>query len=262
MPASSPGALRAFRFAWLASGSRGNAALVEAGGTCVMLDCGLGLKGARARLERLGKGVEDVDAILVTHEHADHIGGVARIAGRHDIPVHCTAGTARGFRQRPPVLEIISAHEPFEIGGLRIEPMPVPHDAREPCQFVFTDGAARLAILTDLGRPTPHVLASLAGCDALAIECNHDAGLLAAGPYPPALKRRVGGALGHLSNDQAAGILDRLDRGRLKHVIAVHLSETNNTPGLALDDLAGSLGCRAADLEAAGQDEGLGWRSL
>lgn len=253
---------RPFRFAWLASGSRGNAALVQADGTCVMLDCGLGLKATWARLARLGVAPEDIDAILVTHEHSDHIGGVARLAARHGIPVHCTAGTARGFRERPPVVELISAHEPFEIGGLRVEPMPVPHDAREPCQFAFSDGASRLAILTDLGRPTPHVLAGLAGCDALAIECNHDAGMLAAGPYPAALKRRVGGDLGHLSNAQAAQIVAGLDAARLRHVVAVHLSEKNNTPALALGALAGALGCGVHDVEAAGQDAGLHWRSL
>ena len=254
--------LAGLRFAWLGSGSRGNAALIEANGTCVMLDCGLGLKETEARLARLGREPSDVDAILVTHEHSDHIGGVARLAGRHGIPVRCTAGTARGFRTPPPDVDLISAHEAFSIGALRVEPMPVPPDAREPCQFVFTDGASRLAILTDLGRPTPHVVASLAGCDALAIECNHDAGMLAAGPYPAVLKRRVGGDLGHLSNDQAAEIVAGLDAGRLKHVIAVHLSEKNNTPALALAALAGALGCRPGDVEAAGQDDGLEWRSV
>lgn len=227
-----------------------------------MLDCGLGLRETEERLARAGRAPSDVDAILVTHEHSDHIGGVTRFADRHGIPVRCTAGTARGFRARPARVEIISAHEAFEIGGLAVEPMPVPHDAREPCQFVFSNGRARLAILTDLGRPTPHVLSRIAGCDAVAIECNHDSDMLAAGPYPPALKERVGGALGHLSNAQAAMIVGGLDGGRLKHVVAVHLSEKNNTPALALAALACALGCREDDLEAAHQDEGLGWRSL
>jgi phosphoribosyl 1,2-cyclic phosphodiesterase len=250
------------RFAWLASGSRGNAALIESDGTCVMLDCGLGLRETESRLARLGRSPEDLDAILVTHEHSDHIGGVARFAARHGITVHCTAGTARGFRDKPPAVELISAHEAFRVGGLVVEPMPVPHDAREPCQFVFSDGASRMGVLTDLGRPTPHVLSSLAGCDALAIECNHDVEMLASGPYPAVLKRRVGGDLGHLSNDQAARILGGMDASRLRHVIAVHLSEKNNTRELALAALAGALGCATDDVEAAGQDEGLDWRSL
>ncbi len=251
------------RFAWLGSGSRGNAALVESGDTCIMLDCGLGLRETELRLARLGKSPDDLDAVLVTHEHADHIGGVARLAARHGITVRCTMGTARGFRQQPPeTFEPISPHESFDMGGLAVHPMPVPHDAREPCQFVFSDGASRLAIVTDLGRPTAHVIACLEGCDAIAVECNHDRDMLADGPYPPALKRRVSGPLGHLSNDQAAALLAAMDTTRLKHVVAVHLSEINNTPALALQGLAAVLGCEEDDLEAAGQENGLGWRSL
>jgi len=251
------------RFAWLGSGSRGNAALVEADGCCVMLDCGLGLKEAEGRLARLDRSPEDIDAILVTHEHSDHIGGVARFAARHGIRVLATAGTARGFRPGPPPrLEHISSHEPFACGGLEVIPMPVPHDAREPCQFVFSDGAARLGIVTDLGRVTAHVVASLRGCDAVALECNHDVAMLAGGPYPPALKLRVGGALGHLSNDQAAALLATLDTARLRHVIALHLSEINNTPALARGALAAALGCAPDEVTVAEQRAGLDWREL
>jgi phosphoribosyl 1,2-cyclic phosphodiesterase len=251
------------RFTWLGSGSRGNAALVEAGGSCVMLDCGFGLRELELRLARAGRAPADIDAILVTHEHADHIGGVARFAARHRLRVLATAGTARGFRgQPPPRLERISAHEPFSVGALEVTPMPVPHDAREPCQFVFSDGALRLGIVTDLGRPTQHVIDSLAGCDALALECNHDEALLAAGPYPEALKRRVGGDLGHLANSQAAALLAALDTTRLRHVAALHLSAKNNTPALARAALAGVLGCAPADIGVADQAAGLAWRSL
>ena len=251
------------RFAWLGSGSRGNAALVEADGCCVMVDCGLGLREVEARLARLGKAPNDIHAILVTHEHSDHIGGVARFAARHDILVRATGGTARGFRGNlPPRLEPISPHEAFVVGALEVAPMPVPHDAHEPCQFVFSDGAARLGVVTDLGHVTAHVIASLQGCDALAIESNHDDGMLAAGPYPAPLKRRVGGDLGHLSNAQAAGLLAALDTGRLRHVVALHLSEINNTPALARAALAGALGCRPEEVPVADQQDGLGWRSL
>lgn len=251
------------RFAWLASGSRGNAALVEADGSCVLLDCGLGLKEAEARLARLGRCAADIDAILVTHEHSDHIGGVARFAGKHGLRVVTTAGTARGFRAAPPSrLEQISPHEVFSCGGLEIQPMPVPHDANEPCQFVFSDGACRLGVVTDLGRVTTHVIASLQGCDALALECNHDPAMLAAGPYPGPLKQRVGGDLGHLSNDQAAALLAALDTAGLRHLVALHLSEINNTPALARAALAGAIGCAAAEIAVADQRDGLDWRSL
>lgn len=251
------------RFAWLGSGSRGNAALVEADGRCVMLDCGLGLKEAEARLARLGKMAADIDAILVTHEHSDHIGGVARFAARHGIPVRATVGTARGFRpDPPPALEYISSHEAFGCGGLEIMPLPVPHDAHEPCQFVFSDGAVRLGIVTDLGHVTAHVIASLRACDAVALECNHDPGMLAAGPYPAHLRRRVGGDLGHLSNAQAAELLASLDTTRLRHVVALHLSEINNTPDLARTALATVLGCAPREVAVAGQRAGLGWREI
>lgn len=251
------------RFAWLGSGSRGNSALVESDECCVMLDCGLGLKDVVRRLARLGRSPEDIDAILVTHEHSDHIGGVARFAARHGLRVLATAGTARGFRGAPPPrLEYISAHEAFRCDGLEIAPMPVPHDAQEPCQFVFGDGAVRLGILTDLGRATAHVLASLQGCDALAIECNHDAAMLAGGPYPARLKQRVGGDLGHLSNDQAALLLAALDVSRLRHVVALHLSEINNTPALAQEAIAAVLGCAPGEVAVAEPRDGLGWREI
>ena len=251
------------RFAWLGSGSRGNAALVEADGRCVMIDCGLGLREVEARLARLGKAPTDIDAILVTHEHSDHIGGVSRFAARHDILVRATVGTTRGFRGNlPPRLEPINPHEVFAVGALEIMPMPVPHDAHEPCQFVLSDGAARLGVVTDLGHVTAHVVASLRGCDALAIESNHDEDLLAAGPYPRQLKRRVGGELGHLSNAQAATLLAALDTGRLRHVVALHLSEINNTPALARAALAEALGCRPEEIPVAGQETGLEWRAL
>jgi phosphoribosyl 1,2-cyclic phosphodiesterase len=251
------------RFAWLASGSRGNAALVEADGRCVMLDCGLGLKAAQARLEAFGREPADIEAILVTHEHSDHIGGVTRFATRHGLRVLTTAGTAKGFRMTPPPrLELISAHEPFALGPFEITPVPVPHDAREPCQFLFSDGAARLAIITDLGRITPHVVASVQGCDALALECNHDEAMLADGPYPESLKRRVGGNLGHLSNGQAAELLASIDIARLRHLVALHLSDHNNRPGLAQQALATVLDCAPGEIAVARQRAGLDWRSL
>lgn len=250
------------RFAWLGSGSRGNAALVQAAGTTVMLDCGLPLAETEARLGRLGVAPSGIAAILVTHEHGDHMGGVARFARRHGVTVMATAGTARGLKGPVPTLERISAHETFSVGDLELRPMPVPHDAREPCQFVFSDGAALLGILTDLGRVTAHVIASLSGCDALALECNHDADMLERGPYPAALKRRVGGPYGHLSNAQAAALLAGLDTGCLKHLVAVHLSETNNTPHLARAALAAGLGCVPAEIAVAYQETGLGWLQI
>jgi phosphoribosyl 1,2-cyclic phosphodiesterase len=128
---------------------------------------------------------------------------------------------------------IIDSHEPFSVGDLGIQPFPVPHDAREPVQFVLSDGAARLGVLTDAGHVTSHMVAMLDGCDALVLECNHDAAMLAKGSYPPVLKRRMGGPWGHLDNAAAASLLAQLDMSRLRHVVAAHLSEQNNSPMLA-----------------------------
>lgn len=251
------------RFAYLGSGSRGNSALIESGDTCIMIDCGFSVASTEARLARLGRSADDVDAILVTHEHSDHIGGVARLARRHRIPVWMTPGTWSAAPDRDiPEPNLFSCHENFEIGGLLVEPMPVPHDAREPCQFVISNGNRRLGILTDSGHVTRHIVATLAGCDALVVECNHDLEMLMRGPYPAAVKRRVAGELGHLNNGQAADLVAQIDVDRLQHLVAVHISDTNNTRELAIDSLAAALAVGGDEIEAACQNEGLDWRDV
>ena len=227
------------RFASLGSGSRGNATLVEAGQTRLLVDCGYPLRELERRLEALGLCAEALTAILVTHEHTDHVRGVGPLARRHGIPVWSSAGTARAASLGDvPTLRVFSSHAgAFAIGDVEVAPYAVPHDAREPCQFVFAAAGRRLGVLTDAGRVTPHILASLGGVQALLLECNHDTHMLAHGPYPPTLRARVGGPLGHLSNDQAAGLLARLDHSRLSHLVAGHLSEKNNCPELAAQAL-------------------------
>jgi phosphoribosyl 1,2-cyclic phosphodiesterase len=250
------------RFASLGSGSRGNATLVESGSTCLMVDCGFSRAEAEKRLARLDRAPGDITAILVTHEHADHIGGVGRLARKYDIPVWATSGTlAADADMSGARINAFNCHRPLVIGDLCIEPFPVPHDAREPCQFVFDDGS-RLGLLTDIGSPTPHVARSLEALDALILEFNHDPQMLATGPYPPGLKRRVGGDFGHLNNAQAATLLDRIDRSRLRRLIAAHISEKNNHPELVREALDGVLGGATCDVEIACQDEGFAWVSL
>jgi phosphoribosyl 1,2-cyclic phosphodiesterase len=173
-----------------------------------------------------------------------------------------THGTARALAADASDATIIDSHAGFAIGDLAVQPFPVPHDAREPVQLVVTDGAARLGVLTDVGAPTRHIAAMLSGCAALVLECNYDPDMLAGGPYPQWLKARIGGPLGHLANAAAAEILAAIDRSRLQHVIAAHLSQTNNLPRLATAALSGALGCTPDEIAVADQANGFGWRSL
>ena len=251
------------RFASIGSGSAGNGLVVEAGRTRVLVDCGFGVRDTAARLGRLGLAPSDIDAILVTHEHSDHVGGVAAFAARHDIAVWITFGTLDVVGERMasvPRVYGFDAHDAFVVGDIEVHPFPVPHDARDPAQFVLTDGSVRVGVLTDLGLITPHVAASLNGCDALVLECNHDEAMLAGGPYPYPLKQRIAGRLGHLCNEAAAGLLRDIDTRRLVHVIAAHLSQENNRPDLARAALAGALGCAADWIGVADQATGFDWR--
>ncbi len=251
------------KYAYLGSGSRGNSALIEAGDTCVMLDCGFSVRETVVRLARLGRSPADIDVLLVTHEHSDHARGAGAISRRHGLQVLMTPGTYAGCRDQDiPTLKTLNCHVPFCIGDIRITPVPVPHDAREPCQFVFESAGARLGVLTDAGHVTRHMLAAYEGCDTLMLECNHDPEMLARGPYPPALKNRVGGDLGHLNNGQAAAMINDLRGSGLGRVLAVHVSEKNNTHSLAREAVAGALEIAAAEVEVVAQDTGLAWRPV
>jgi phosphoribosyl 1,2-cyclic phosphodiesterase len=256
------------RFASLGSGSEGNALVVEAGSgarpTRLLLDCGFSAKEVERRLARAGLEAGSLDAILITHEHSDHIGSALTLARRWSIPLYMSWGTARavGADEAGIDLHVLWGDETVEIGALGVLPYTVPHDAREPLQFVFSDGASRLGVLTDVGESTPHIGTVLGGCDALVLECNHDVAMLAASRYPPSLKARIGGSHGHLNNEAAAGILAGLDRSKLRHLIAAHLSQQNNTPEFARAAMAGVLGNAPTEIGIASQDEGFDWLVL
>ena len=250
------------RFALLGSGSEGNALVVEVGQTKILMDCGFSLAETAARLSRLGLAPEQLQGIVVTHEHGDHIGGVARLARKYALPVFLTHGTLRSqngsFEAVQNVTEI-SPHHLFSIGEVQVQPYPVPHDAAEPVQYVFGDGVRRLGVLTDTGSSTPHIEETLSGCDALVLECNHDSEMLANSEYPYSLKQRVGGRYGHLNNFDAAALLARLDCSKLQFIVAAHLSLKNNTRELAVNALTGVLPGISGKVTVATQNEGLSW---
>ena len=257
--------MQMIRFASLGSGSQGNALLVDAGKTKVLLDCGFSARITTARLARLGTVPGDLAAIVVTHEHADHVAGVFAFARNYQLTVYLTHGTyvaASKGRATLPVCRLINGHTCFAIGGLEVWPFPVPHDAREPVQYAFRDGQHCLGVLTDSGSITPHIVQVLGACDGLVLECNHDQALLAASSYPVRLKQRIAGRFGHLENGQAAAFLRQVDTRRLQHLVAAHLSQENNRPELAARALASALGCSEDWIAVADQEAGFDWRQL
>ncbi|MSP95744.1 MAG: MBL fold metallo-hydrolase [Betaproteobacteria bacterium] len=257
------------RFASLGSGSKGNCLLAEAGNSRLLLDCGLGPRETARRLGRLGVEPSGITGIIVTHEHDDHVGGVFAFAAQHRLPVWLTHGTWRAAiaagkagDDREVSVNLIDGRNAFAVGDLQVQPFTVPHDAREPVQFVISDGAFHLGVLTDIGASTAHVEAALSGCDALVLECNHDLDMLHNSGYPKWLQERIAGPFGHLDNRQAADLLARLDRSRLQHLIGAHLSQQNNLPDLARRALAGAMNCEQSWVSLATQQEGFDWREL
>lgn len=229
-----------------------------------MLDCGFAIRETERRLQRLGMQPADIAGIVVTHEHQDHVGGVFKFARRHRIPVWLSFGTFQAIKKDCDGVDIQICRdgETIAIRDLELTPYTVPHDAREPLQYVAGDGAFKLGVLTDAGQATPHLIEVLGGCDALVLECNHDVDMLANSTYPPSLKRRIGGAYGHLSNDTTAQILAAVDKSRLKTVVGAHLSQQNNTPELALRALYSVMGHGDERVSIACQEDGFGWIQL
>jgi phosphoribosyl 1,2-cyclic phosphodiesterase len=255
------------RFASLASGSGGNCLVADSDGTRVLLDCGLNLTDAERRLARLSLAPSDIHGILVTHEHGDHAHGAFDFAAAHNIVVYLTYGTMLAMKSEGKVIEgvrmvFINGRQSEALDGMLVIPFTVPHDAREPVQFVLSDGCRKLGVLTDIGVPTAHVAQTLSGLDALVLECNYDRDMLWNGAYPKWLKQRIAGPFGHLDNEDSGRLLGAIDCSKLKHIIGAHLSQHNNTPEHARAALARALNCDASSIGLATQDEGFGWRSL
>lgn len=236
----------------LASGSGGNATLVQAGGTRVLVDAGVGPKVIEARMRRaLGEPV-GLDGIVLTHPHGDHVGKVIPVANHFDAPVFVTQATRRRLALEGLRTRVFGAAAPFDIGAIRIEPSPIPHDAPQ-IALVFEHRFARAGLVTDLGHVPRHLAAHLAGCQLLLLESNHDPAMLANGPYPEFLKKRIASREGHLSNQQAAGLLAGLGRDT-REVVLMHLSEKCNSPMLALASARAAIGDRRVKVRCAQQD--------
>ncbi len=254
------------RIAVLGSGSSGNATLVRAGNTLVLVDAGFSARDLARRMERLGVAPEEIRGIIVTHDHGDHTRGMGVFARRHGTPLWLTdrtrdacAALLRGGEE----VHVYRPGRPFLVGDVRVEPFITVHDAADPVGVALVDECTghRLGLATDLGRPTAQIRHALSGCDLLILEANHDDLLLAASPYPWSVKRRIGSSHGHLSNEAAAQFAIELNHPRLAGVILAHLSEECNRADLALRVVGGALrrvGWKG-HLQAADQHEPTDW---
>lgn len=230
------------RFISLGSGSSGNATLVQIADTLLLIDAGFSAKVLCDRMASVGIAPENITAVLLSHEHSDHVKGVSVLARKYRIPVWLTRGTYRRLKDANlPIVEFIHPHGSFCLGDAKVSPFPVPHDAAEPCQFVVSDGTRRFAIATDMGFVTPYVKAQLSDVDALLLESNYDGHMLQNGSYPYALRGRIDGRYGHLSNEQAADFACALEHDGLQRLYLGHLSENNNTPDCAYAAVANRL---------------------
>ena len=250
------------RFASLGSGSKGNATLVEAGGTCLLVDCGFSARELERRLTLVQRDGADLCGIVVTHEHTDHIKGVWTLAKRLKLPVYMSSGTAKAVP--PPAgvcLHLISPQQPFQVGDIEVLPVAVPHDAREPVQFVFGHAGRKLGVLTDLGHISAHVLACYRQCDGLLVEANHDAAMLASGAYPYTLKQRVAGDWGHLNNTQTADLLTALEPRSLQVLMVGHISQQNNTLD-TVREVIDPVTAMVPEVVYASQDDCVDWLAL
>lgn len=245
------------RVSVLASGSSGNAAVVEAGGTCLLVDCGISCRQLVTRMEALGIDPGRIEAVLLTHEHDDHVKGLEVFLRRHPVPVLATPGTVKGMAAPPPGAGALASGREVRLGTITVLPVPTSHDAREPVGFVLESAGHRVGFVTDTGVVTQLLAERLAGCHALLLECNHDRDMLRVGPYPWPLKQRIASRTGHLSNEQSCGALERLVHSGLEVVVGMHLSQTNNNPGLVARELAAVLAGSGVRLAVASQHSAL-----
>lgn len=235
----------------LGTGSSGNSHYIESDGTRILVDAGFGIRTTAKRLAKLGRRIESLDAIVLTHEHSDHVKGAVSIAKKHDVPVYATRGTLDAAALDPTEIRIVEIRNDssFRIGELEVHATRTSHDALDPCCFVVEgrDGT-RVGVATDLGYVDPHVIRHLRECDALFFEANHDLDLLRRGSYPWVLKRRILSRVGHLSNDDSMAALERIVSDRLRLLTLIHLSRENNHESIVREMALEMLGRTGATL--------------
>ena len=240
----------------LASGSRGNSIYISDGRSSILVDAGLSGKEIENRLSSRGISPDSLSAIIVSHEHSDHIQGVGVLSRRFKLPVYITPKTASAAPQIGKLHETVhfQCGTTFHICDLQIHPFSLSHDAMDPSGFTVRSNGIKVGIATDLGTVTSMVIAHLKGCRAVILEANHDPLMLSSGPYPWPLKQRIQGRSGHLSNEASRGLLDDIMHDGLEHVILAHLSETNNTPNEVFRVVAPLLNRTNLSLHVARQD--------
>lgn len=238
-------------FCPLASGSKGNSVYVSDGETRLLFDAGISCRALTARLEEIGVAIEDIDGVVVSHEHGDHIRALDQLTRRYETPIFCNVDTARALKEVlkvPPKLKIFTTGESFHFGEIEIHPFSIQHDTYDPVAFTVMMGSVKLGICTDLGFVTSLVRAHLEGCDYLYIESNHEPDLVHAANRPPLYKQRVLSRQGHLSNESCAKLLSDIHHDGLKHVFLAHLSEECNQEDIALQTIRERLSPDGKDL--------------
>ncbi len=251
------------QFCSLGSGSKGNGTLVAFDKTIILIDCGFSVKESVRRLALKGISPQQISAIMVTHEHSDHVSGVAGLANKYSIPVWLSKGTSLHKKCASiKSIQLFNSHQSFHLGGIYVTPVTVPHDAREATQFILSAANQSLGLLTDVGHITNHILDAYSACNALLLEFNYDQQMLIQGPYPHALKQRVSGGLGHLSNQQAAEMLTCMDLSNLRKLVAMHISAENNRSDLVEQKLSSIAAINSIKYCLANQAEGFDWLSL
>lgn len=250
------------KIASLGSGSKGNATIVSGDGTNILIDCGFSLRQFEKRLALLSMSPQDIDALLLTHEHSDHCSGVVRLVSKFGMPVWTTFGTGRAVFESNSDFNQLSGGRFITIGSFNVLPVTVPHDAGEPVQFIFchNETGKKLGILTDTGHITRHIIDAYENLDGLLLEFNYDQNMLENGPYPYFLKQRISGSLGHLSNDQSIGLLKKINTQHLSCLIVAHISEKNNSPSIVENQLD-QLDSIPQPIMAS-QTSGFGWISV